>query len=62
MSDLFPATLAEMAREAEREVALRRRVYPRWVAEGRMKQHHAERQIALMEAIAAELQRRERAE
>ena len=53
MSDLFPATLAEMAREAEREVALRRRVYPRWVAEGRMKQHHAERQIALMEAIAA---------
>ena len=62
MSDLFPATLAEMAREAEREVALRRRVYPRWVAEGRMKPHHAERQIALMEAIAAELQRRERAE
>ena len=61
MSDLFPVTLADMAREAEREVALRRRVYPRWVAEGRMKAHHAERQIALMEAIAAELARREMA-
>jgi len=46
VSDLFPATLAEMARAAAREVALRRRVYPRWVAEGRMKAHHAERQIA----------------
>jgi len=61
VSDLFPATLADMVREAEREVALRRRVYPRWVEAGRMKAHHAERQIALMEAIAAELARRERA-
>ena len=62
MSDLLPVTIPEMVREAEREVALRRRVYPRWVAEGRMKQHHAARQIALMEAIAEELARREMAE
>ena len=62
MSDLFPATLAEMLGEAERELALRRRVYPYWVTDGRMKQHHAERQIRLMEAICAELARREAAE
>jgi hypothetical protein len=37
--------------EAKREAAMRRRLYPRWVSEGRMKQEAADTQIAIMEAI-----------
>lgn len=36
----------------EREVKMRRRVYPRWVENKRMTQAQADREIALMEAIA----------
>lgn len=39
---------------AEREVKQRRRVYPRLIADGRMTQDFADRQIAIMEAIAAD--------
>lgn len=49
-----PFTAADKALEAKREVAMRRRVYPRWIAAGRMKQDHAERLIACMEAIQAD--------
>lgn len=37
---------------AEREVKMRKRVYPRWVENGRMTEQQAAREIALMEAIA----------
>jgi hypothetical protein len=43
---------------AERELNMRRRVYPNWVASGRMTQQLAERQIALMEDIAADYRAR----
>lgn len=36
----------------ERELRLRRKVYPRWVAEGRMKMRDAEHETEVMEAIA----------
>ena len=36
----------------EREIAMRRRVYPSWVRDGRMTQDHADREISTMEAIA----------
>jgi hypothetical protein len=36
----------------ERELRLRRRVYPRWVELGKMKMHQAEYEIEVMEAIA----------
>lgn len=45
-------TDAEKLEAAEREVRQRKRVYPRWVSEGRLTQAFADRQIALMEAIA----------
>lgn len=41
----------------ERELRLRRRVYPRWVAEGRMKIRDAEHEIKTMEAIADDYRR-----
>ena len=35
----------------ERELGMRRRVYPRWVATGRMTQADADREIATMSAV-----------
>lgn len=40
--------------EALREVAMRKHVYPRWVANGKLKQEAADNQIAVMQAIADE--------
>lgn len=45
-------SLTEMAKECRREAGLRRHVYPRWVAQGRMKQDAADRQIAIMDEMA----------
>ena len=45
-------TNAEKCREAEREVALRRHVFPRWVSEKRMRQETADYRIAIMQAMA----------
>lgn len=43
---------AEKLAAIEREMKMRRRVYPRWVADGRMTQAKADAEIAVMEAIA----------
>ena len=45
----------DMIRCADREVAMRRRVYPRWVEDGRMRQEKADHEIECMEAIAEKL-------
>lgn len=37
--------------ECERELAMRRRMYPQWVAKGSMKQEQADYQIKLMEEV-----------
>lgn len=37
---------------ARRELAMRRRVYPKWVESGRMTQETADREIACMAQIA----------
>jgi len=47
-------TPAEKLKCIQREVALRRSVYPRLVQRGRMKQAEADRELALMESIAAD--------
>ena len=52
MSDLFAPTLADLRREIEREVAMRRSVYPGLVASGKQTQAAADRRIAVMEAVA----------
>lgn len=57
MSDLFEITRENMLAEVEREIALRRRVYPGWVAKRQLTQERAERQIAVLEAVAALLAR-----
>jgi hypothetical protein len=53
---------ADLARCAEREVAMRRRVYPERVAIKRMSQALADREIAMMETIAAMLRKQAESE
>lgn len=55
MSELFAYTSVDLIGCAEREVKMRERVYPRWVAKGRMTQEKADRELALMKAIVAKL-------
>lgn len=47
-------TTADKRASIEREIKMRRRVYPRWVADRKMSQTQADREIAVMEAIAAD--------
>jgi hypothetical protein len=47
-------TTADKHREVLRELAMRRRLYPRWIEKGTMTAKDAARQIAIMEAIAAD--------
>lgn len=52
--DLFPDApipLPVQIAEIEREIALRARVYPRWVVDKRLSQAAADRQIAAMQAV-----------
>lgn len=58
---LFPEAKVHASLDAQiacvkREVAMRRRAYPRWVQQGRMKQAVADHEIALMEEVQATLQ------
>src|SRR5690606_16691359 len=50
-----PVPLDRQIAAAEREVALRRNVYPHRIATGKMTQAEADRHIAEMEAIVATL-------
>lgn len=54
--DVAPAIpLANQIACAAREVRMRARVYPRWVATGKMSQEEATREIAAMQAIVQTL-------
>lgn len=55
MADLFPITITEMIEEVERECIVRLRVYQRRVDAKQMTQELADRQLAIMQAVAAEL-------
>jgi hypothetical protein len=50
MSERF-VSLDDMIGCAKRELALRQRAYPKWVANGRMNQDKADKEIAFMGAI-----------
>lgn len=55
MAELVEPRLEELLGCVEREISLRRRVYPRWVAQNKLTQEKADREIALMEAVAKTL-------
>ena len=62
MSDLLPITLDDEIICIRREIAMRERVFPRWVSGGKMKAHNAEHEIAVMRAVLERLLRIERGE
>ena len=43
--------ISEQIREVKREIALRKRVYPRWVSAGKLSDQAAERQLEAMESV-----------
>ena len=47
--------LEDQIKVAERELALRKNVYPKWVESGKMKQEEARHQLMGMEAIVMTL-------
>jgi hypothetical protein len=49
-------SLSEQLRAAKRELAMRERVYPKWVAASKMKQDAADNEIHAMRAICRTLQ------
>lgn len=59
---LFPPTLSDMVACARREVAMRSVVFPRRVAEGRMKQATADRELETMRAILEKLEAEQKGE
>ena len=44
-------TLLEQIHEVEREIAMRKRVYPGQIAQGRIGETRAQRQIAIMQDV-----------
>jgi hypothetical protein len=53
-------TAAEKHREALRELAMRRRLYPHWIEKGTITAKDAAQRIAIMEAIVADYKQQER--
>ena len=52
-------TLQDMVKEAQRELALRKQVYPKWVTAARMSEGQATWHLAVMEEIVKTLTRLE---
>lgn len=44
-------SLSDQLQSVRREVAMRKRVYPRWIASGKMTPELAAREIAAMQAV-----------
>ncbi len=50
-ASLFAVSIEEQIAEVEREIKLREHVYPRWVAEKKMRQEKADKCMAAMRAV-----------
>ena len=55
MAELFEPTIQDQIACLDREVRMRRSVYPRFVANGKMSQAKADREIATMECAISTL-------
>lgn len=49
-------TLEEMSDEVKRELATRKRVYPRWIEDGKIKKETAGYRVLILEALEIFLQ------
>ena len=54
--------LQEQLAEVRREIALRERVYPRWISQGKLEPTKAQRKLATLRAVADTLARLAKAE
>ena len=45
-------TDADKLKEIEREITMRKKIYPSWIAQNRLSYATAEKQLAIMQAIA----------
>jgi hypothetical protein len=57
MAELFPITLNEQIKAVEREVEMRERNYPRWVAAKKMTHAKMDKELDAMKAVRATLYR-----
>ena len=57
MSELFAPTLDDAIAEVDREIRVRERAYPRFVANGTVTQARADRQMAAMREAKEQLHR-----
>lgn len=53
--EVTQATLDQQIQSVAREIKMRERVYPRWVASGKMKRENADYELECMKAILATL-------
>ena len=53
-------TIEEMIIEVQREIAMRRKVYPRFVVDGKMRESQANLQILKLEAVLSLLQQKQK--
>ena len=60
MSDMFPPTRAEVIAELERELKMRKQVFPRWVASKSLTQAEADKRLRLQEAAIRMMHEAER--
>jgi hypothetical protein len=44
-------TIEDQIKAVEREISMRRRVYPKWIISGRMSQEKAVKEVKAMEAV-----------
>lgn len=51
-----PITTPDMLDELRRELALRQRLYPAWIAKGTLAKPKADRQIAVLKAVIAKIE------
>ena len=51
-------TVHDKIKSIAREIALRKRVYPKWIANGKMDSNAALREISIMEAILNDYQKK----
>lgn len=51
MNDIFPVSKEEKIACLKREIAMRERAYPGWVATKRMTQNKADQEIRVMQAV-----------
>ena len=55
MPPLIPYSLDDQIQCVQREIAMRERVYPKWVSSGRMTERKADHELQCMRAVLATL-------